>query len=264
MKSHIKKIILVAAAAFTLCVGTMPLGVLADGTDSDADTGLSVSLSTSSGSFLSGDSVYTEVSLNNSPSISNLDLKVTYDSRVLSYVNTTWSTALGSDESASVHASGDTILLSIESDTGFSIGGNLATIEFKALSNDSSAPAAILIQSVTTSDEDEGELEEVDEDDDDTSSSKPDSKKPSSTSKSDGSSTSGSNGSSSSSKSGSSSSSSGSSGKTTTHISTTSSRKVDSSYKTGVFLGNNIFLVIGGAAGVCALVTGLLGRSKRK
>ncbi|MCR5453245.1 MAG: cohesin domain-containing protein, partial [Lachnospiraceae bacterium] len=238
-------------AALTLalsCAFSFPS--FADGTDTDASTGMSAKITTASGSYLAGDTVTTDLSIADTPNLSILEIEVSYDTSELEYLDSSWTASLGEDDAASLFDNDGKILLSIESESGFSIGGSLASLSFKALNNGSTAPVSVLINSVTLvgEDDEDDSSDDTDDDVDIVIEDTDDSTDTGQTTVTDTSSSSG--------------SSSGSSS-TSSNSASASSRSVDKSYKTGVLFGKDIFLIIALAAGVFAGAFAIISRRKK-
>lgn len=237
-----KSALLIAAVAF-LFAWVTPVVSLAD---DDMDVGdLSAILTTTVNSFDVGDTVYVDITLDGNTGVSVLDLNLNYDTDKLTYDNSaTYRAAdFADNDIVSITGGNGVISISLESPDGFYDSGEFVTLVFTA--NQADTEADVYISSFSYSDPDDNEIDTADEDDspdaDTSDSKKDDSSSKNNTGKTGTTST------------------KNNTGKTNT---TKRPAKTDKSYKTGVGLGNNIFLVVAVVTG--AVGAGAMAVTKRK
>lgn len=114
----------------------------------------SASLSASSdvADVAEGSYVNVSINLNGNPSISTLGMALGYDSSVLSYDSTSWSSSFSGSDMQMASDTGSEVNLSVVCEGSYSADGTVATVRFRAVSDSSSIPVTLSLRDMADAD----------------------------------------------------------------------------------------------------------------
>lgn len=116
----------------------------------------SLSASADTGSVAQGEYVNIEVALGNNPSISTLGAALSYDSSVLKYDSSTWSSSFSGSDMQMASDTGSEVNLSVVCDDSYEADGIVVTVRFQAVKDSDSVPVTLVLRDMA-----DAELEQV-------------------------------------------------------------------------------------------------------
>lgn len=117
-----------------------------------ASAAASLSASADAAGVAEGDYVDVIINLNDNPSISTLGAALSYDSSVLKYDSTSWSSSFSGSDMKMASDTGSEVNLSVVCDSSYSADGTVAAVRFQAVSDSSSIPVTLSLRDMTDAD----------------------------------------------------------------------------------------------------------------
>lgn len=111
-----------------------------------------LSASSDQASAVSQSDVNISVSLTGNPGISTLKMSLTYDSSILQYGGSTWSSSFTENDVKMASDTGSAVNLSVVSSSDYSADGGIVTVHFKAVRNADPVPVTLVLQEMTGTD----------------------------------------------------------------------------------------------------------------
>lgn len=112
----------------------------------------SLSASADVAELAAGDYVNISVHLSGNPSISTLGTALSYDSSVLAYDSTSWSSGFSGSDMKMASDTGSEVNLSVVCDSSYSADGMIAAVRFQAVSDTSLIPVTLSLRDMTDAD----------------------------------------------------------------------------------------------------------------
>lgn len=112
----------------------------------------SLSASADVAELAAGDYVNISVHLSGNPSISTLGAALSYDSSVLAYDSTSWSSGFSGSDMKMASDTGSEVNLSVVCDSSYSADGMIAAVRFQVVSDTSSIPVTLSLRDMTDAD----------------------------------------------------------------------------------------------------------------
>lgn len=113
-----------------------------------------LSASSDQASAVSQSDVNISISLTGNPGISTLKMSLTYDSSILQYEGSTWSSSFSENDVKMASDTGSAVNLSVVSSSDYSADGGIVTVHFKAVRNADPVPVTLVLQEMTGTDMD--------------------------------------------------------------------------------------------------------------